>query len=111
MLGTINAKPRSGRMTRTFALKKHLVVGLSAFALSGFVWSAESAQRPDDQTTRQALESAEPGDTAAKRLFADAPDGVDPMVTGPVSQDFREKQRSARCAEAVWPDIPVVCYP
>ncbi len=49
--------------------------------------------------------------TEAEQLFADAPDGVDPIVTGPVSAAFRQKQAEAGCAEAVWPDIPAACYP
>lgn len=49
--------------------------------------------------------------TAAERLYPDAPAGVDPIVTGPVSQDFRDRQRTARCDEAEWPDIPIECYP
>jgi hypothetical protein len=49
--------------------------------------------------------------TAAQQLFSDAPDGVDPMVTGPVSTSFRKKQQDAGCAEAEWPDVPVACYP
>ncbi|MET3662360.1 hypothetical protein [Aquamicrobium ahrensii] len=49
--------------------------------------------------------------TAAQQLFSDAPDGVDPMVTGPVSSAFRERQREAGCAEAVWPNVPLGCYP
>lgn len=47
----------------------------------------------------------------AAEMFADAPDGVDPVVTGPVSVSFRQKQNDAGCDKAVWPDIPAVCYP
>ncbi len=49
--------------------------------------------------------------TAAQQLFADAPDGVDHMVTGPVSSAFRERQREAGCADAVWPNVPLACFP
>ncbi|MET3793284.1 hypothetical protein [Aquamicrobium terrae] len=49
--------------------------------------------------------------TAAQQLFSDAPDGVDPMVTGPVSAAFEKRQREAGCAEAVWPNVPLSCYP
>jgi hypothetical protein len=47
----------------------------------------------------------------AQQLFADAPDGVDSMVTGPVSASFRQKQADLGCAKAVWPDVPAACYP
>ncbi len=37
--------------------------------------------------------------------------GIDPMVTGPVSEEFRQRQASLRCHEATWPNIPAACYP
>ena len=49
--------------------------------------------------------------TQAEQLFPDAPDGVDPMTTGPVSASFKTQQAEAGCADAVWPDIPTACYP
>jgi hypothetical protein len=48
---------------------------------------------------------------SAEQIFADAPDGVDPMVTGPVSASFKQRQDAANCDSAVWPNIPMVCYP
>jgi hypothetical protein len=51
------------------------------------------------------------GVLSAEQLFADAPDGVDPMVTGPVSASFRQQQAEAGCDKAVWPHIPASCYP
>ena len=50
-------------------------------------------------------------DQTAEQMFANAPDGVDPVVTGPVSASFRQKQQVAGCDSAVWPKIPTVCYP
>jgi len=47
----------------------------------------------------------------AQRMFADAPYGVDPVVTGPRSAPFRQQQQLAGCDKAVWPDIPIACYP
>jgi hypothetical protein len=49
--------------------------------------------------------------TSAELAYADAPYGVDPIVTGPVSRDFRARQVETGCDEARWPDIPVACYP
>jgi hypothetical protein len=43
--------------------------------------------------------------------YADAPDGVDPLVTGPVSTAFKQRQQAANCGEAVWPNIPRTCFP
>lgn len=48
--------------------------------------------------------------TEAEQLFPDAPDGVDPVVTGPVSASFRQRQAEAGCTGAVWPNIPAACY-
>lgn len=44
-------------------------------------------------------------------LFPNAPYGVDPIVTGPVSAKFRETRKAFGCDRAVWPDIPAACYP
>lgn len=46
-----------------------------------------------------------------EQMFADAPDGVDPVVTGPVSTAFKQQQAAAGCDKAVWPNIPASCYP
>ena len=50
------------------------------------------------------------GDTAEER-YDDAPFGVDPIVTGPVSKEFRERRLAAGCDSARWPNIPIACYP
>ena len=49
--------------------------------------------------------------TPAEMAFADAPDGVDPMVTGPTSKSFRQQQETAGCDRAAWPNIPLACFP
>ena len=62
--------------------------------------------------TSKEARPAPPSDTrTAEQLFADAPDGVDPVVTGPVSAAFKQRQQAANCDSAVWPNIPTVCYP
>ena len=53
----------------------------------------------------------DPDRTAAQNLYPDAPDGVDPITTGPVSQELRDRRKAARCDDARWPNIPVACYP
>lgn len=47
----------------------------------------------------------------AEEAFADAPYGVDPMVTGPTSASFKTQQADAGCDKADWPNIPLSCYP
>ncbi len=49
--------------------------------------------------------------TAAEEAFPDAPYGVDSMVTGPTSTAFRKQQAEAGCQTAVWPNVPLDCYP
>lgn len=61
---------------------------------------AEDDRRPED---RLPIEQAS--------LFPDAPYGVDPVVTGPVSAKFRETREAFGCDRAVWPNIPAACYP
>ena len=74
--------------------------------LVSLVGAAQSA------ATLKEARPALPADTqTAEQLFADAPDGVDPVVTGPVSAAFRQRQEAAGCDSTVWPKIPAVCYP
>lgn len=49
--------------------------------------------------------------TRAEIEFPDAPYGVDPVVTGPRTSSFKDMQARADCDKAVWPDIPIGCYP
>jgi hypothetical protein len=49
--------------------------------------------------------------TGAELAFADAPYGVDPIVTGPVSEEFKARRDNAGCDNVRWPDIPLECYP
>jgi hypothetical protein len=92
-----------------------------AFASAAFLWAlaftAVDARTPvagDARvvamlTDRQVDDTA--GATAAEAMFPGAPDGVDPVVTGPVSAELRERQQALGCADAEWPNIPVACYP
>ncbi|WP_442581797.1 hypothetical protein ACSBOB_07405 [Mesorhizobium sp. ASY16-5R] len=54
-----------------------------------------------------------PDATAADvaQRFEDAPYGVDPVVTGPVSTAFKQQRQAAGCDTAVWPKVPAACYP
>ncbi|QKV19936.1 hypothetical protein [Oricola thermophila] len=76
------------------------IVNTAAFVLAVAVTGGAFAPAP-----------AERAPTAAELAFSDAPYGVDPIVTGPVSGKFRAERDRAGCEDAVWPDIPVSCYP
>ncbi|PBB64872.1 hypothetical protein CK228_30970 [Mesorhizobium sp. WSM4312] len=78
-----------------------------AFALLLVANAAQSAAA----TQKGARAVAQSDARTAEQAFADAPDGVDPMVTGPVSAAFKQRQDAANCDSAVWPNIPMVCYP
>ncbi|MER8424082.1 MULTISPECIES: hypothetical protein [unclassified Mesorhizobium] len=82
------------------------ILACSALAVLLAAGAAQSAA--SFKETRTALPSDK---RSAEQLFADAPDGVDPVVTGPVSAAFKQRQQNAGCDGAVWPNIPVVCYP
>ena len=80
-----------------------------AWAALAVILAAGAAQSAAAfKEARPALPSGAP---TAQQLFADAPDGVDPVVTGPVSAAFKQRQQAANCDSAVWPKIPTVCYP
>jgi hypothetical protein len=68
--------------------------------------AVQSAATPTDPATSETAAT-----TPAEQLFAGAPDGVDPVVTGPVSAAFKQRTADAGCDRAVWPNIPVACYP
>lgn len=36
---------------------------------------------------------------------------VDPVITGPVSPQYRRQRDAAGCDQAAWPHIPAVCFP
>ncbi|MDX8525184.1 hypothetical protein RFM68_11745 [Mesorhizobium sp. MSK_1335] len=79
-----------------------------AWAGLGVLVAAGAAQSA--AALREAGPISPPAQTA-QQMFADAPDGVDPVVTGPVSAAFKQRQKDANCDNAVWPNIPRACYP
>ncbi|MDQ6432601.1 hypothetical protein RB623_00870 [Mesorhizobium sp. LHD-90] len=88
-----------------------------ALVVSAAAISSGAAAPTDERTgVRAALEKAPirapaaDGEDVAER-FADAPYGVDPVVTGPVSASFRKQREAAGCDKAVWPNVPASCYP
>jgi hypothetical protein len=96
-------------MSRISAHTRFVV--LAAIAVMALASSAPGAPRPGEPPVDPLLEMKQQAKTAAEQLYPDAPDGVDPVVTGPVSRQFRERQAAARCDEATWPNIPLDCYP
>ena len=81
------------------------IVGASAVAVLLAAGVAHSTG------TRQIDRPAGLAQTASEEAFADADYDVDPMVTGPTSASFKQKQATAGCNEAVWPHISLDCYP
>jgi hypothetical protein len=103
--GTFRIRDSSKVMTNA-GTKFRPIIAWAALAVILAAGGAQSATALKE--TRPAL----PSDArSAEQLFADAPDGVDPMVTGPVSAAFKQRQQNVGCDQAVWPKIPVVCYP
>jgi hypothetical protein len=80
-----------------------------AWAALGVLIAAGAAQSA--AALREADPITPPDARTAQQMFADAPDGVDPIVTGPVSASFKQRQKDANCDTAVWPKIPATCYP
>jgi hypothetical protein len=86
------------RLRPVFVCASLAVLVAAGAAQSAAVLREANPARPDDART-------------AEQMFADAPDGVDPVVTGPVSAAFKQRQKDAGCDSAVWPNIPRACYP
>lgn len=98
------------RFPKSLARATALAAGSLAL-LSAFALTASGAYGPGAPDTTVQEQKKVAVATAATVLFPDAPYGVDPMVTGPVSAEFRARQQAAGCAAAEWPDIPATCYP
>jgi hypothetical protein len=81
------------------------LIASAAFAMLLAANAAQSA------ATLKEARPALPSNAPAEQVFADAPDGVDPVVTGPVTAAFKQRQDAANCDTDVWPNIPMVCYP
>jgi hypothetical protein len=92
-------------------------VGIVALCTATAAMSSGSVDPADpvSRATAAAFQRPVAGRAAAPsdddRSFDDAPYGVDPIVTGPVSAAFKRRQETLHCAERVWPDIPAACYP
>ena len=78
----------------------------AAFAVIVTAGIAHSMVTRTDASTAGLLTAS-----TAEDLFPDAPDGVDAMVTGPVSVSFKQRQAELGCAKARWPNVPAGCYP
>ena len=107
---------RSSHMIRipTGPVRLAALAAGSAAIVAAFALTASGAYGPQPQDAR-GLALAEYREVAAATpaalMFPDAPDGVDAIVTGPVSAEFRARQKAAGCETAQWPNVPVVCYP
>ena len=93
-------------MTMVFSRILRATAGTAALAMLLAVGVAHSTDTRRIEAPAGLVER-----TAAAEAFSDAPYGVDPMVTGPTSASFKKEQADARCDQAVWPDIPLACYP
>ncbi len=94
-------KTRSDTITR-------LLAAATVIAVAGLMLTPVSARTPSYETPAGWQADA---DVQREERFADAEFGVDPVVTGPVSDSFRQQQAKLGCAKAVWPNIPAACYP
>lgn len=93
-------------VTRT-AIAFALLLGASTVGLASK--SGVSAPQADDEML--AVATLLPGVNGTAIQPNDAPFGVDPVVTGPVSAAFKARRAAAGCDTAVWPNIPAACYP
>ena len=84
-----------------------VLVGVPSGNASGLIIRIAAVQEDVDSATPGIVQEFPREDAE----FADAPYGVDPMVTGPVSTAFRQQQEAANCDQAVWPNVPAVCFP
>lgn len=96
-------------MTRILTKAPALTLPVLACVFSAL--SVVHARTPVTDGPAQHVEEAQSVMTDAEMLYPDAPLGVDPFVSGPVSEAFRERQIDAGCDDAEWPHVPAICYP
>jgi len=104
-----NIPPRYARIAGIAAASAAFMWALAFTAVDARTPAAGDARDVAMLTDRQVDDTA--AATAAEMMFPGAPDGVDPMVTGPASAELKSRQQALGCAEAVWPNIPAACYP
>lgn len=91
-----------------------MVLCLSAAAITSGSASPSASDMPVPSVSLQedfGNIDALPNSADVAERFADAPYGVDPIVTGPVSTAFKQQREAANCDTAVWPNVPAACYP
>jgi hypothetical protein len=119
MGGTLTVEGRLRLTMNRIPAKYARIVGIM-LASAAFLWAlaftAVDARTPASGEARAIAMLADHNTQAAvkqsaEQRFPGAPDGVDPVVTGPVSAQLRERQKALDCASKVWPDIPLACYP
>lgn len=101
---------------RTIIPAAALRAGILAFGLAGALMApaATSSASVTDAPGLALARQAAPVEDAAgqpEQRFADAPYGVDPVVTGPVSESFKQRRAALGCDQADWPTAPAGCYP
>lgn len=96
-------------------IKISLAASLVACAALGAVLVSPGFAAPIASETRLALQDRSatpaPETPSVEDRFAGAPDGVDPVVTGPVSAQFKQTRNFLGCDKAEWPNVPAGCYP
>jgi hypothetical protein len=100
------------RMAMTFSSVRRIASAAAAAALllaSGAAHSTGTRALP--HTGTRALPQPSGLALLAEEAFPDAALGVDPVVTGPTSSSFKKQQQAFNCSKAVWPNIPLACYP
>ena len=91
------------RSSYVFALP---AAALIALALTGGLVDARQAQ----QEERPAI-STDGSGSDYERENDPALAWVDPVITGPVSTEYKRQRDAAGCDVAVWPHIPSICFP
>jgi len=85
--------------------------GIALFTLAISPGNAATLERLAGLTLQQRVTVNDIDATALAERFPAAPDGVDPIVTGPVSASFKQERVELDCDGAIWPRIPLGCYP
>ena len=86
-------------------LYSHIGIALIALPLAALAVGPGTGEY--GRETVAAAPQAEPDAPMAEPEMA----WVDPVITGPVSPQYKRLREAAGCDTAKWPHIPAVCYP
>lgn len=98
-------------INRPFALRLSVLALLAGGLLALSPMGGIARQSIDEPTAEAEVDAYPDVSRPDSDTKLDEMAWVDPVITGPVSPEYRRVREEAGCDRAEWPNIPDVCYP